>query len=64
MTIKDKITPELKNRFLQEILKTIENGKERGFFICKDESKDEKVSDFFDAFIDPNSIQAVPNIYK
>ena len=37
MTIKDKITPELKNRFLQEIRTTIENGKERGFLICKDE---------------------------
>jgi hypothetical protein len=35
--IKDKITPELKSRFLQEIRKTIETGKERGFLICKDE---------------------------
>ena len=29
--IKDKI---LKNRFLQDIRTTIENGKERGFLIC------------------------------
>lgn len=36
MTIKDKITSELKNRFLQEIGKTIENGKERGLLICTD----------------------------
>lgn len=35
--IKDKITPELKSRFLQEIRKTMETGKERGFLICKDE---------------------------
>ena len=37
LLIRDKITPELKSRFLQEIRTTIEIGKERGFFICKDE---------------------------
>lgn len=36
MPIKDKITSELKNRFSQEIGKTTENGKERGFLICTD----------------------------
>jgi len=35
--IKDKITQELKSRFLQEIRKTMDTGKERGFLICKDE---------------------------
>ncbi len=34
--IKDKITPELKSRFLQEIQKTIRDGNEHGFLICKD----------------------------
>lgn len=32
--IKDKITPELKERFIQTIKKTIDIGKEQGFFIC------------------------------
>lgn len=32
--IKDKITPELKSRFKEEILKSREDGKERGFFLC------------------------------
>lgn len=32
--IKDKITTELKNRFKEEILKSREDGKERGFFLC------------------------------
>jgi len=36
MPIKDKVTPQLRNRFLQEIGKTIESGKERGFMICID----------------------------
>ena len=36
MTIKNKITPELKSRFLQEIHKTIANGNEHGFLICSD----------------------------
>lgn len=36
MPIKDKVTPQLRNRFLQEIGKTIENGKERGLLICTD----------------------------
>lgn len=35
--IKDKITPQLRNRFLQEIEKTIETGKEHGFLLCKDD---------------------------
>lgn len=39
MPIKDKITSELKNRFLGEIRKTIETGKERGFLICIDEKE-------------------------
>ena len=34
--IKDKITPELKNRFIQEIRKTVSDGDEHGFLICKD----------------------------
>lgn len=34
--IKNKITPQLKARFLQEIGKTIETGKEHGFLICHD----------------------------
>jgi len=32
--IKDKITPALKERFRQTIKKTIDTGKEQGFFIC------------------------------
>lgn len=32
--IKDKITPALKKRFRQAIKKTIDTGKEQGFFIC------------------------------
>lgn len=35
--IKDKISQELKSRFLQDIRKTKETGKERGFLICIDE---------------------------
>lgn len=34
--IKDKITPELKAKFLQEIQKTIIDGNEHGFLICHD----------------------------
>ena len=34
--IKDKITPELKARFIQEIHKTIRDGNEHGFLICHD----------------------------
>lgn len=34
--IKNKITSQLKARFLQEIGKTIETGKEHGFLICHD----------------------------
>lgn len=34
--IKDKITPALKERFRQTIKKTIDTGKEQGFFICSD----------------------------
>lgn len=36
MPIKDKINSELKNRFSQEIRKTAESDKERGFLICAD----------------------------
>ena len=32
--IKDKITQELRNRFLQEINKSRDTGKERGFYLC------------------------------
>ncbi len=34
--IKDKLTPQLRNRFIQEIHKTITDGDEHGFLICKD----------------------------
>ena len=34
--IKDKITPELKKRFLKEIKLSGESGKERGLFLCYD----------------------------
>ena len=34
--IKDKISIKLKNKFLQEINKTIKDGDEHGFLICKD----------------------------
>ena len=34
--IKDKITPELKRRFLDDLRISIETGKERGFVICID----------------------------
>jgi hypothetical protein len=34
--IKDKITPELKAKFLQEVNKTIIDGNEHGFLICHD----------------------------
>lgn len=34
--IKDKITPKLKERFKDAIKKTIDTGKEQGFYICKD----------------------------
>ena len=36
MTIKDRVTPELKSRFLQDIQNTIKNGNEHGFLICSD----------------------------
>lgn len=36
MSIEDKITPDLKNRFVREIQKTIIDGNEHGFLICKD----------------------------
>ncbi len=35
--IKDKITPELKSNFIEEIKITKETGKERGFFLCENE---------------------------
>jgi hypothetical protein len=34
MTITDKITPQLRKRFSQEVKKTVETGKERGFHMC------------------------------
>jgi hypothetical protein len=34
--IKDKITPALKEKFRQTIDKTIDSGKDQGFFICSD----------------------------
>ena len=34
--IKDKITPKLKERFRYAIKKTIDTGREQGFYICKD----------------------------
>ena len=34
--IRDKITPELKEGFKSAVKKTIETGKEQGFYICKD----------------------------
>jgi hypothetical protein len=38
--IKDKITPNLKNRFLEEIKKSGESRKERGFLLCLDKKGD------------------------
>lgn len=35
--IKDKISPDLKKRFKDEIKKSIKEGKERGFYLCLDE---------------------------
>jgi len=37
MSIKDKITPELKSKFLTAINKTKQTGKEHGFFLCQSE---------------------------
>lgn len=42
MSIKDKITPELKDAMLRNIKKTRESGNEHGFFMCAD--KDGKLS--------------------
>lgn len=39
--IKDKITPELKRRFIEDIKITKDIGKERGFFFC--ENKEQKL---------------------
>lgn len=39
MAIKEKITPQLKSRFLEEIRKTMERGKERGLFLCIDDKE-------------------------
>jgi hypothetical protein len=33
--IKDKITPELRSRFIEDIKRSKESGKERGFFLCE-----------------------------
>jgi hypothetical protein len=41
-TIKDKLTPQLRERFLEEITKSEETGKERGFHLCIE--KDGKLS--------------------
>lgn len=41
--IKDKITPQLREKFLEEIKKSKETGKERGFYLCIE--KDGKLSD-------------------
>ncbi len=38
--IKNKVTKELKNRFIQEIHKTVTDGDEHGFIICKDSNGD------------------------
>ncbi len=40
--IRNLITPELKNRFSEEIKKTLDTGKERGFLICR--NKDNSLS--------------------
>lgn len=37
--IKDKITPQIKNRLLEEIRISKANGRERGFFLCKDDKE-------------------------
>lgn len=39
--IKDKITPELRSRFIEDIKRSKESGKERGFFLC--ENKESKL---------------------
>lgn len=39
--IKDKITPELRSRFIEDIKISKESGKERGFFLCQ--NKEEKL---------------------
>ena len=33
--IKDKITPDLRSRFIEDIKRSKESGKERGFFLCE-----------------------------
>lgn len=43
--IKDKITPELKKRFLDELRISKETGNERGFVICVDEKENLTASD-------------------
>jgi hypothetical protein len=42
--IKDKITSKLKERLKDAIKKTIDTGKEQGFYICKDKNKQLKLS--------------------
>ena len=37
MSIKDKITPEIKNRFRDAIRRTIDTGREHAFIMCRDE---------------------------
>lgn len=39
MLIRNKITLQLKNRFLEELKKSKDSGKERGLFICIDENE-------------------------
>lgn len=38
MTLKDKITPDIKNRFRKEIEEATKTGKERGLLLCKDKN--------------------------
>lgn len=42
MPIKDKITPQLKKAFSENIKKTIDTGREHGFYVCSD--KEEKLT--------------------
>lgn len=37
MTIKDKITPEIKNKFIDALRRTVDTGREHAFIMCKDE---------------------------
>ena len=37
--IKNKITPELRSRFIEDIKRSKESGKERGFFLCENKER-------------------------